>query len=202
MRVIAGIYGSRRLDTLRGQALRPSSDRLRETLFNILASAGPAVSAMKDAVFIDLFAGSGAVGIEALSRGARHAIFVENHPSGVALLRRNLKSLGIAVENGTGKFPGGAEILLLDAVAALELLERRGTRADFVFSDPPYADSKAYDAVLEALGDSGVLLPEGKAIFEHGQRRQLPAVAGRLERTRVTEQGDSALSFFRVVRAA
>src|ERR1700729_2687323 len=115
MRVIAGIYGSRKLNALRGVALRPTSDRLRETLFNIL---GPAVN---DSLFVDLFAGSGAVGIEALSRGARRAIFVETHSAGAALLRRNLQSLGIAVESGNAKgggFAGGAEVLLANAVDA------------------------------------------------------------------------------------
>src|ERR1017187_4702734 len=100
MRVIAGTYRSRKLQTLRGLALRPSSDRLRETLFNIL---GPAVA---DSVFVDLFAGSGAVGIEALSRGARRAIFVENHAAAADLLRGNLQSLGIALvgAGGAGAF--------------------------------------------------------------------------------------------------
>jgi len=205
MRVIAGIYGSRRLRTLKGRALRPSSDRLRETLFNIL---GPAV---KDALFVDLFAGSGAVGIEALSRGARRAIFVENHAAGAALLRRNLESLGIAIASGgrvahkvarTIEFAGGAELLEMNVGAALGLLVARGARADFVFADPPYADSRAYEDVLGALGDSDLLASGGQAILEHSRRRVLPAIAGRLERARVTEQGDSALSFYRIVQAA
>ena len=80
MRVIAGIYRSRHLQTLRGTALRPSSDRLRETLFNVLGAT------VEGSMFLDLFAGSGAVGIEALSRGARGAIFVENHPAGATLI--------------------------------------------------------------------------------------------------------------------
>src|SRR5579862_7043423 len=149
MRVIAGTYRSRKLQTLRGLALRPSSDRLRESLFNIL---GPAV---EDSVFVDVFAGSGAVGIEALSRGARQAIFIENHPAGAALIRGNLTSLGIAISQPPHKaFSGLAELLSLDAVAALERLALRRIRAEFIFADPPYADSEAYDAVLEFLGDS------------------------------------------------
>jgi 16S rRNA (guanine(966)-N(2))-methyltransferase RsmD len=202
LRVIAGIYGRRTLRTLRGQALRPSSDQLRETLFNII---GPSV---EDSYFLDLFAGSGAVGIEALSRGARRAIFVENHSAGGALLRRNLRSLGIAVTEGSRRighateFSGGAEILLMDAVAALELLSARGTRGDFVFADPPYGDDAAYERVLAALGELELLASGGQAIFEHSRRRTLPAVSGRLERMRVRERGDSALSFYRVVQAA
>ena len=200
MRVIAGIYGSRKLQALKGLAMRPTSDRLRETLFNILAPE------MKDAFFVDLFAGSGAVGIEALSRGAQRAIFVENHAAGAALLRRNLESLGIAVSAGPSArrigFAGTGELLAMKVLPALESLESRAIRADFVFADPPYADSAAYDRVLEALGESEILAAGGRAIFEHQRRRILPTFAGRLERERVLEQGDSALSFYRVAIAA
>jgi len=200
MRVIAGKYRSRKLQTLRGLALRPSSDRLRETLFNIL---GPPI---EDAVFIDLFAGSGAVGIEALSRGAREAIFVENHPAGAALLRRNLESLGIPAEDvqaGSRKvFAGTAEILRMDALLALSRLEERGVRADFVFADPPYAESQAYRSVLEFLGESRLLARNARVILEHRSGEELPALEAELERTRVVEQGDSALSFYSLVLAA
>jgi 16S rRNA (guanine(966)-N(2))-methyltransferase RsmD len=215
MRVIAGKYRSRRLHTLRGIALRPSSDRLRETLFNILGTL------VEDAVFLDLFAGSGAVGIEALSRGARHAIFVESHPAGAALLQRNLRSLDIAIHENSlfgGKMSGGkvagsnmhrskefagtAEILTRDVLAAIERLADRGTRADLVFADPPYDDSDAYDSALDLLGDSDVLSRSALVVFEHHHKRQLPAFAGQLERTRVVKQGDATLSFYRVVLAA
>jgi 16S rRNA (guanine966-N2)-methyltransferase len=185
---------------LPGLALRPSSDRLRETLFNILA---PEIS---DAVFLDLFAGSGAVGIEALSRGARHAIFVEDHPAGAALIRRNLGSLAIPIHehisSSSKVFAGGAEILMRDALAAMERLDARGTRADLIFADPPYADARACESLLDLLGDSRLLSRSGLAILEHSRKRQLPAFAGDLERTRVVEQGDAALSFYRVVLAA
>src|SRR5262249_6987671 len=151
MRVIAGTYRSRRLQTLHGLALRPSSDRLRETLFNIL---GPAV---EGSVFVDAFAGSGAVGIEALSRGARQVIFVEDHSAGVAVLRRNLESLGIAISArmsqaasrampshgaaGVATFPSAAELVELGVDTAFDRLAARRVRADLVFADPPYADS-------------------------------------------------------------
>ena len=201
MRVIAGTYRSRRLQTLKGMALRPSSDRLRETLFNILGAE------VQGAVFVDLFAGSGAVGIEALSRGAREAIFVEHHAAGVKLLRRNLESLEIP-PGGTyaaipGKhFPGNAEVLPLDALAALERLDERGLRADLIFVDPPYADTRAYDAVLNFLGESKLLASDGRVILEHDRRRVLPAFAGQLERTRIVPQGDTHLSFYGMARAA
>jgi 16S rRNA (guanine966-N2)-methyltransferase len=199
LRVIAGIYGSRKLHALRGVALRPTSDRLRETLFNILGAA------VQDSLFVDLFAGSGAVGIEALSRGARRAVFVENHPAGAALLRRNLQSLGIAIESGAARrigFAGGAELLVADAAEAIDSLAARGVRADFIFADPPYADADAYADVLRALDESELLVPFGVAILEHSRREPLRAVAGGVERFRVLEQGDSVLSFYRKVKAA
>ena len=196
MRVIAGQYRSRRLQTLRGTALRPSSDRLRETLFNILGTA------VEGAVFVDLFAGSGAVGIEALSRGARGAIFVENHAAGVALIARNLALLGIpiAAQVASGKtFAGSAEIFRMDA---LERLAKGGPHVDFVYLDPPYANSRAYEEILAFLGESELLARGASVIAEHRRKSDLPIVAGHLERTRVVEQGDTALSFYKPVFAA
>jgi 16S rRNA (guanine(966)-N(2))-methyltransferase RsmD len=200
MRVIAGIYRSRKLRTLSGLALRPSSDRLRETLFNVL---GPEV---EDSVFVDLFAGSGAVGIEALSRGAQRAIFAENHRAGVALLRSNLESLGIPVAQSgndlSKSFAGSAEIFPQDACATVERIAARGTKADFVFADPPYANSAAYEDLLELLGDSQLMPPGSRLILEHERRRELPATSGQLERVRIIEQGTSALTLYHVARAA
>ena len=199
MRVIAGQYRSRRLQTLRGTALRPSSDRLRETLFNILGAA------VEGAVFVDLFAGSGAVGIEALSRGARGAIFVENHSAGATLIARNLASLGIpiAAQVASGKtFAGSAEILRMDAMDALERLAKGRAHIDFVYLDPPYADTLAYEEILAFLGESELLAPGGSVIAEHGRKNELPIVSGHLERTRVVQQGDTALSFYKPVFAA
>ena len=199
MRVIAGKYRSRRLQTLRGMALRPSSDRLRETLFNILGDA------VDGALFIDLFAGSGAVGIEALSRGAHGCIFVENHAAGAALISRNLASLGIATASDVASlktFGGTAEILRMDALDALEGLSERGASADFIFADPPYANAQAYEAILPFLGQSEILGRSGRLIIEHRKADHLPKVAGHLERTRIVEQGDTALSFYGRVLAA
>jgi 16S rRNA (guanine966-N2)-methyltransferase len=197
MRVIAGTYRSRRLSTLRGMAMRPTSDRTRETLFNILSAD------VRDSVFVDLFAGSGAVGIEALSRGARQAIFVEHYPAAVRLLRTNLESLGIAVIGPRAEaFAGTAEIIAADAIEALEQLAARDTKADIIFADPPYSEPAVYSAVLEWLGDSELIAAGGLAVFEHSRRLALPAVAGILERTRLVEQGDTALSFYVPVRAA
>lgn len=187
MRVIAGKYRSRTLRSLKGQMLRPTSDRLRETLFNILGAA------VGGATFVDLYAGTGAVGVEAISRGARHVIFVEQHAPAVALIRRNLESLGIGAE---------AEILGVDAVRAIERLGTRRVHAQFVFLDPPYAADLEYEGALEALGESPLVAPEGRVIVEHLRKRELPERAGELELARVVEQGDAALSFYRLALAA
>jgi 16S rRNA (guanine966-N2)-methyltransferase len=187
MRIIAGKYRSRMLRSLKGQMLRPTSDRLRETLFNIL---GPAVSG---ASFVDLYAGTGAVGIEALSRGARHAIFVEQHAPAVVLIRRNLGSLGIGAE---------AEILGMSAARAIERLEARHVHAQFIFLDPPYAADIEYESSLEALSESPIVAPDARVIVEHLKKRELPERAGELELTRVVEQGDAALSFYQLALAA
>lgn len=200
MRVIAGTYRSRKLRTLHGMALRPTSDRLRETLFNVV---GPEI---EDSVFVDLFAGSGAVGIEALSRGAHRAIFAEKHRAAAAQLRANLESLGIP-EIGPGDHPekafgGTAEIFVCDASAVIDILSARGTKVDFVFADPPYADSAAYADIMELLGESPLMPPGSQLIVEHERRRELPPTAGQLERVRILQQGSTTLSFYHVARAA
>ncbi len=193
MRIIAGKYGSRALRSLRGLELRPTSDRLRETLFNVL---GPAVSG---SVFVDLYAGSGAVGIEALSRGADHVVFVEKHAAAAKLIRSNLRSLGIELpgerpgrprlvwpRGGRGaeasrattvEFPGAepsVEMLALDAVKALALLHRRRLLADFVFVDPPYAAAQEYERALEALGTGHILAPAARVIVETARDAKRP----------------------------
>jgi 16S rRNA (guanine966-N2)-methyltransferase len=187
VRVIAGKFRSRPLRSLKGQALRPTSDRLRETLFNIL---GPAI---QETMFMDLYAGTGAVGIEALSRGARGAIFVEQHAPAAALIRRNLDSLGIM---------GGAEILCADVLRGLERLEARHVHADYIFLDPPYAAAGEYENALEFLGESSLVAPGGRVIAEHLKKHPLPERIGELECTRVVSQSDAALSFYRLSLAA
>ncbi len=187
MRVIAGKFKSRQLRTLRGNALRPTSDRLRETLFDILGDA------VQDSVFVDLFAGTGAIGIEAISRGAQRAIFVEHHAAAVKLIRDNLKSLETVAE---------AEIFPLDAMRGLEKLAAQRATVDFIFFDPPYAQAREYERILEFIGSAEILAATGLVIAEHTKKLELPLFAEMLERTRVVVQGDSALSFYRTAKAA
>ncbi|HVS89353.1 MAG TPA: 16S rRNA (guanine(966)-N(2))-methyltransferase RsmD [Candidatus Acidoferrum sp.] len=187
MRVIAGTYRSRILKSLKGLALRPTSDRLRETLFNILGTA------VAGARFVDVFAGTGAVGIEALSRGAAEVVFIENHLPAVALIRKNLESLGVrsgAIVLGTNALRG------LGALAAKE--KGAGSTFDFVFLDPPYAAAEEYARVLRVLGSASFLAPGSVIIAEHHKKFDLPAHAGSLTRFRVLKQGDAALSFYRL----
>jgi len=188
MRVIAGKYRSRQLKSLKGMALRPTSDRLRETLFNILGDR------VADAWFVDAFAGTGAVGIEALSRGAKEVVFIERHAPAATLIKKNLQSLAVV---------GGVRVLPLDALKGLETLGKGNsdvaeTRA-IVFLDPPYGSAAEYDRVLSFLG-SGTLLGEGNLVIaEHSRRFALPDVVGKLQRVRVLRQGDATLSFYRFV---
>lgn len=173
MRVIGGEFRSRRLKTLPGLETRPTPDRLRETLFNVLAPILP------DAIFLDAYAGSGAVGIEALSRGARRAIFVEKNHSAVAVIRENLGALGLEsrAEVYTGK--------------TLTVLERMA--ADIFFLDPPYEKENEYESALTALGASGKKL----VIAQHASRAALKPEYGTLHRYRIIKQGDNSLSFYK-----
>jgi len=189
MRVIAGKFRSRQLRSLKGMALRPTSDRLRETLFNIL---GQHVAGSR---FVDLFAGTGAVGIEALSRGAAETIFIERHAPAAALIRMNLESLEIG---------SGARVLSVDSLHGLELLEQeleRGPRLPtIVFLDPPYGNTEDYDRVLSFLGFAVLLDEQSLVIAEHRKNFDLPETIGNLQRVRVLKQGDACLSFYRVIR--
>ena len=187
MRVIAGKYRSRVLKKPGKLRLRPTSDALRETLFNVL---GPAV---EDSLFIDLFAGTGAIGVEAISRGAREVILVESHAAATRLIRQNLESLGIRE---------GAEIIEADAMRGLEKLAARHLAADFIFLDPPYENGEDYGRVLEFLDSSHLLAPSGIVVAEHRESTELPQRFTRLECSRILEQGDAALSFYRLAAAA
>jgi 16S rRNA (guanine966-N2)-methyltransferase len=186
MRIIAGTYRSRQLKSLKGMALRPTSDKLRETLFNVLGEL------VVDARIADVFAGTGAVGLEALSRGAREAIFVEKHPPAVAIIKKNLESLEIRK---------GVRVLSLDALEGLKrLAEEPGAasaRVDIVFVDPPYAEGEQYKNVLSFLGSANLLAENAVVIAEHQRALDLPETFGKLERVRVLRQGDAALTFYR-----
>jgi 16S rRNA (guanine966-N2)-methyltransferase len=186
MRVIAGTYKSRSLRALPGIKTRPTSDRLRETLFNVVTAGDP--GALEGSAWLDLFAGTGAVGIEALSRGARHVTFVDSQKNATRVIQDNLKSLGIRA---------GFDILEHDVLRALRLLEGHGFTADYVFIDPPYADSKAYEETFTLLSQSQLLGQDALIIVEHDKRFDPTEAFGELQRYRKLVQGDSGLSLYR-----
>ncbi len=167
--------------------MRPTADRLRGTLFNILTAGNPAV--LEGSSWLDLYAGTGAVGIEALSRGAAMAYFVESSPEAAKLIEKNLQSLGVN---------SGFEIIRQDVGRALPKLEARGAIADFIFLDPPYRMEEEYRRTLQKLERSGLLKTGSVIIAEHDKRFDPGEQVGSLRRCRILKQGDAALSFYRV----
>lgn len=183
MRIIAGKYRGRRLKSPPSLQVRPTSDRLRETLFNILAPR------IVSARFLDLCAGSGAVGLEALSRGADHATLVDRSRKACDLMGSNLALCRIP--------EGQAEVAISDAAEFLGKAIRCKTAPwDVIFFDPPYAAD--YRLVLNMLGVKAraLLAKDGLLVVEHSNKKDLDAEFGQLCRRRVLSQGDSALSFY------
>ena len=189
MRVIAGRFKSRSLRSLPGSATRPTSDKLRGTLFNVLTAGNP--DALDGSVWLDLFAGTGAVGIEALSRGARHVTFVDKNKAAARVIRENLRSLGIQE---------GFELIEAEVTRALRDLSAREFTADYIFIDPPYALEEAYQETLAFLGGSTILTSASLIIAEHDKRDDPGEEFGEWKRSRGLEQGDSRLSFYRRAR--
>jgi 16S rRNA (guanine966-N2)-methyltransferase len=187
MRVIAGKYRSRPLRSLHGMDIRPTSDRLRETLFNVLTAGNP--EALAGSVWLDLFAGTGAVGIEALSRGAKEVHFVEHSDIAAQAIRKNLHSLGI-VE--------GFKIVQQELPQAFWRMERDRVAADVVFIDPPYRMKDAYIRTLGALAESSLIWAMSVVIAEHEKKFDPGQEFGQLRRFRRLVQGSTTLSFYRL----
>ena len=184
MRIITGKYRGRQLKGPPSAQTRPTSDRLRETLFNVLAPR------IEGARFLDLCAGTGAVGIEALSRGAEHVTFVDKSRKMCSLIEANTNALGIDEKE--------FEIVSADVSAYLRgnAKKERGP-CDLIFYDPPYAHD--YEAALDLIGEFApqLLSNDGVVIVEHHKKKDLPGQHSALERYRVLKQGDSALSFYK-----
>jgi 16S rRNA (guanine(966)-N(2))-methyltransferase RsmD len=189
MRIIAGSLRSRTLEAPPGLATRPTSDRLRETLFNVLAPR------IQGAAFLDLYAGSGAVGIEALSRGAARVEFVEQAPKALKVLRGNLERLGLST---------GFQVHAVAVGAFLRRVMEAPKREPYevLFLDPPWDAAAQYAAALGLLGGSasGLLADGALVIAEHRRKERLEDRYGSLQRTRLLEQGDAALSFYAAAR--
>jgi 16S rRNA (guanine966-N2)-methyltransferase len=183
MRVIAGKYKSRRLVAPEGVETRPTSDRLRETLFNVVA---PSIAG---SVWLDLFAGSGAIGIEALSRGAQSVYFVELSGAAARIIRKNLHTLEISEE---------ADIFERDVMTALRTLNTRGVVCNFIFLDPPYRKLDDYEQALNFISRSRLLSQGGQVIAEHDKHFDPGDAFGLLRRHRTLRQGDAVLSFYSI----
>jgi 16S rRNA (guanine(966)-N(2))-methyltransferase RsmD len=185
MRVIAGIYKGRRLKTLEGMSVRPTPDRLRETLFNILAPR------IEEARFADICAGSGAIGVEALSRGARHVTFIESSLKAARVISENLRNCGIR---------SGYRLINRDALRALKNLTSEHAQFDIIYFDPPY-DSEIYAPAMWLIAKHDLLAEDGVVIVEHRRQRPLLPNYDRLRPYRQVTQGDSLLTFFGVEAA-
>jgi 16S rRNA (guanine966-N2)-methyltransferase len=172
MRVIAGEFRSRRLKSISGAATRPTPDRLRETLFDILSPR------IEGARFVDAYAGTGAVGIEALSRGAAHAWFLERNRAALDAVRENIAALSLEPR--------------ATVVAGAVLIALPRYPADIVFLDPPYDQEREYHGALDLLAE----MHPRTVVAQHSVRFALPESHGGLTRTRIVRQGDNALSFF------
>ena len=182
MRIISGQFKSRHLKAAPPVGTRPTSDKLRETLFNILGAS------VARCTFLDGCAGVGAIGIEAISRGAENVVFVDQSRKATRMIRENLKDLEVE---------DGFRILEMDLAKALDLSSREGIAFDTAFIDPPYDREDIYEAALLRFGNGSLLGTDGLLILEHSKRTNLPETAGRLRKVRNLIQGDSALAFYR-----
>jgi len=184
MRIISGTYRGLRLRTLKGGNLRPTTDQLRETLFDVL---GPKI---QGATFLDAYAGTGAVGMEALSRGARDVVFIEHHRPASQLIRENLAAL---------KIDSGYNLLTCAVLTGLERLERESEHFDVVFLDPPYEEIREYHHTMRQLARGPLLLPSSIVVVEHSKHVKLEETYLTLHQTRLLRHGDAQLAFYRPV---
>jgi len=188
MRVISGKAKGRKLKypkLAKSRRIRPLTDQAREALFNILGAD------IAGGLFLDLFAGTGAVGIEALSRGAEIAIFVERDRKVVGAIRENLELTG---------FTDRAEVYSLDVLKAVKVLDRKGSRFDFIYLGAPYGSPDLVKA-LELIAASGLVAENGVVIAERRAKHEIAESYGALDRVRDSRYGDTVLSFYRLRRA-
>jgi 16S rRNA (guanine(966)-N(2))-methyltransferase RsmD len=180
MRIIAGQFRGRRLKRPEGTDLRPTSDRLKETLFDIL---GPEI---RGATVLDIFAGTGAIGLEALSRGARTVVFIESNREAAKLIHQNLGLCGIN---------SGFRIIQADVFKSLRTLACEGFREDIAFLDPPYRWGP-YRDLLATLFHTGIAAPDSRVMIEHHRKADLPPSGDVYRCVRTVRQGDKCLSFY------
>lgn len=182
MRVISGTLRGRKLSAPKGMQTRPTSDRVKEAMFNIIAS----LDSVENASVLDLYAGTGSLGIEALSRNAKSCTFVEHDRIALDVLRKNISITDCGAS---------AEVIPMDAERALKLLGSKGRSFSLVFLDPPYASDSAYLRSMEQLS-RGLLEPEGLLVAESSSSNPLPDRINGLTRVNRRVYGDTALDFF------
>ncbi len=181
-RILAGRNKGRRLEAPAGRETRPTGARVRQTLFDILAPLLPGCR------FLDAFAGSGSVGLEALSRGASHVVLIDTSAPAVAAIRANAALLAGSA--------GEVQIFRQDARTALPALAERGLRFDVIYLDPPYA-ADLYEGVIGAIDQGRLLAEAGVLVAEHFHKRALPERIGLLSAAREVRVGDHRLTFYR-----
>lgn len=180
MRVIGGAAKGRRLRAPKGQAVRPTADRVKESLFNILPRD------FSGARVLDLFAGSGNLSIEALSRGAAHAVLIDFSPRSAATIKENLQRLGFAAQT---------EVWTAPVARSLKSLARRRDSFDYIFLDPPY-DQGLAGRSLELIGRCALLRAPGTLVIEHSAREAVSPEYGPLRLHDQRRYGDTRLSFY------
>lgn len=182
MRVIAGEYRGRRLDRIEGLDIRPTTDKVKESLFNILGEA------VLDCNFLDLFGGTGGIGIEALSRGAKHVVFIDTNIKSIKVLKGNLEHLNIK---------DGAEVYHTDYSTAIKKLNKNNKQFDIIFMDPPYSVGIAQNALVD-IDRNPILSQSGLIIVEHDSKDDMPRKVGELGLYRIKRYGNTSLSFYNI----
>ena len=189
MRVIAGQAKGTKLTSIKGSQVRPTLDQVRETLFNILGHD------LSGEYFLDWFGGSGAVGIEALSRGAEKVVWVENNRQSQDLIYANLKKCSFENNDESVLSYFAWELLKMDALQALPILEEKSLKFDVIYIDPPFADN-LYEKYLIGLSQSQLLKKESLMVVEHHNKNILQDIYGRLFRSDQRQSGDTSMSFY------
>lgn len=184
MRIISGSAKGRKLVAPKGMRVRPTADRIKESLFNILTNLYEDFSAVRT---LDIFAGTGSIGMEMLSRGGAHAVFVDNHRQSAAMVEKNLQLLG---------FTGKSSIVVEEALTALASLERKGERFGFIFLDPPYGKGHT-EKVLDYLSHSLLLTDGGMVVAEFSVQEDIPTAFGTLQQFDRRVYGDTVLAFLK-----
>lgn len=181
MRVTGGTFKGQKLRTSKTRVYRPTQDKVRAAIFNHLGDF------VKGTKVLDLYCGTGALGIGAISRGAGHAVFCDNAAPAIKITRINLHTIVPA--------PGKYELLRSDAVSLCSRLARAGNKYDLVFVDPPYS-SGLYQVVLIALGTTGIIAKKGIVVVEHSKKYELPSEIGNLQNYMQKTYGDTVVSYY------